>query len=103
MSLEVRSEQVPSSCHILGCKLPAVPICHSHALLPVSTSASHSKPEPQNCHVYSSRELGTVWSTVWHTFLVNSEVLLVRCLGGWVLCSPLPGLASGGLWFAERQ
>lgn len=66
--------------------------CHQqHALLPASTSASYSKPEPQNCHVYSSRELGTVWDTAWGIFLVNSEALLVRRLGGWVLCGPAAG------------
>lgn len=56
--------------------------------LPAHTSASYSKPEPRNCHVYSSRELGTVRDVAWGILLVNSEALLVRRLGGWVLGGP---------------
>lgn len=56
--------------------------------LPAHTSASYSKPEPRNCHVYSSRELGTVRDVAWGILLVNSEALLVRRLGGRVLGGP---------------
>lgn len=85
VSLEAGSVQGTSPTSVLGTTLAA---SSQPALLPVSTSASYSKPEPQKCHVYSSRELRTVWDQVEH-FSRGPCGLAVKMLG--LLGVRLPG------------
>lgn len=85
VSPEAGSAQGTSPASVLGTFLAA---SHRPALLPVSTSASYSKLEPQKCHVYSSRELRTVWDQVEH-FSRGPCGLAVKMLG--LLGAQLPG------------